>query len=486
MLRLVFLLAFALAQEYNEHCAIWSGASCGWEPDLTTKQVHLQGDEPETAVVYIEPPVGTYTNSSRKLQEAQMQHKGLFGKFTNMASHPIHIHWTQGQPNDWVFIAAVAAYGSGGTATYPGHMFVVTKPGETKILTTWTMEADNSLYYYDPFSFDYSKAAATLNIDDLSHYHMQLVNRNYAIHYREWTGRDWLALHGQKTPPRFHLWRADAVGQTHVVTTKHNYFVEAPPDEYLKVGRYGPRPDQVERVRRYRAAAATMNLQLKAVSCLPRVFEIEHFLSDFEMQHLRQLGEAKGLVRSGVAAASENSHSTSNTRTSTNTWLSRHTDMITDAIYQRAADVLQLHESLLRWRHQNEIPELDDIKTTMAEPLQLVHYETGQKYDAHHDFVMPDLLHGQPARYATLLFYLNTPEAGGETSFPLWRNAHDAQPLEVTPVAGKAILFYNVLPDGNFDARSLHHAKPVREGEKYVANLWVWDPYMNHQVTDDY
>jgi hypothetical protein len=37
---------------------------------------------------------------------------------------------------------------------------------------------------------------------------------------------------------------------------------------------------------------------------------------------------------------------------------------------------------------------------------------------------------------------------------------------QVKPEKGKAILFYNLLPDGNYDDRSLHAAAPVRKGEK--------------------
>jgi prolyl 4-hydroxylase len=73
---------------------------------------------------------------------------------------------------------------------------------------------------------------------------------------------------------------------------------------------------------------------------------------------------------------------------------------------------------------------------------------------------------GQPARFATLLLYLNNPEKGGETSFPRWVNAKTKDILEVTPSVGKAVLFYNQLPDGNYDDRSQHSAKPLIKGEK--------------------
>jgi len=65
---------------------------------------------------------------------------------------------------------------------------------------------------------------------------------------------------------------------------------------------------------------------------------------------------------------------------------------------------------------------------------------------------------------------------GGETSFPRYANADTSGPLKVQPEKGKAILFYSYLPDGNLDDLSQHAALPVKKGEKWLMNLWVWDP----------
>jgi len=89
------------------------------------------------------------------------------------------------------------------------------------------------------------------------------------------------------------------------------------------------------------------------------------------------------------------------------------------------------------------------------------------------DFSIPGLVRGQPSRFATLLLYLNDDMEGGETTFPLWRNANTPGALTVKPEKGKAVLFYNLLPDGNFDELSMHAALPVTKGTKYLANLWV-------------
>lgn len=65
---------------------------------------------------------------------------------------------------------------------------------------------------------------------------------------------------------------------------------------------------------------------------------------------------------------------------------------------------------------------------------------------------------------------------GGETAFPRYQNAETFEKLAVKPEEGKAVLFYSQLPDGNLDDFSQHAAQPVRVGEKWLINLWVWDP----------
>lgn len=98
---------------------------------------------------------------------------------------------------------------------------------------------------------------------------------------------------------------------------------------------------------------------------------------------------------------------------------------------------------------------------------------TIQEYTPHHDFSMPSMVHGQPSRFATMLIYLNDDGlVGGETSFPHWVNAETSEELLVQPKKGKAILFYNMLPDGNYDALSQHAAKPVTQGEKVRRRLF--------------
>ena len=83
-----------------------------------------------------------------------------------------------------------------------------------------------------------------------------------------------------------------------------------------------------------------------------------------------------------------------------------------------------------------------------------------------------------PCRFVTLLMYLNEPTAGGQTAFPKATDAATgAKGLAIHPGKGSAILFYNLLPDGNADTETLHAALPVIVGEK-ARKLLIWDPVM--------
>jgi prolyl 4-hydroxylase len=46
--------------------------------------------------------------------------------------------------------------------------------------------------------------------------------------------------------------------------------------------------------------------------------------------------------------------------------------------------------------------------------------------------------------------------------------------LKIKPEKGNAILFYNLLPNGQFDTLSYHGGCPILKGEKWAANKWIW------------
>ena len=103
-----------------------------------------------------------------------------------------------------------------------------------------------------------------------------------------------------------------------------------------------------------------------------------------------------------------------------------------------------------------------------------MHYQTGQLYKAHHDYGTDK----PNNRFITFLMYLNSPEPGtGNTSFP---NAHKSCLNEkgyfgLNPGKGNALFFYDLFADGNVDPSTLHYAEPP-QGEKWMTNMWIWDP----------
>ncbi len=127
-------------------------------------------------------------------------------------------------------------------------------------------------------------------------------------------------------------------------------------------------------------------------------------------------------------------------------------------------------ESPLCQRIEARIAALLDWPVSHGEGLQVLRYAPGAQYRPHHDYFDPDLpgsgriLQRGGQRVGTLVMYLNTPEAGGATTFP------DAG-LTVHAVAGHAVFFAYDRPDPA--TRTLHGGAPVRAGEKWVATKWL-------------
>lgn len=110
------------------------------------------------------------------------------------------------------------------------------------------------------------------------------------------------------------------------------------------------------------------------------------------------------------------------------------------------------------------------MELTQAEHLVVLEYEPGQEYRPHRDYRPPESLRNDVPeagnRARTICVYLNEPEAGGETEFPV-------AGVKVEPRAGRAIVFDNLLDDGSPDPDSLHAGLPVLRGEKWLATLWL-------------
>ncbi|XP_068676643.1 transmembrane prolyl 4-hydroxylase-like isoform X4 [Montipora foliosa] len=146
-----------------------------------------------------------------------------------------------------------------------------------------------------------------------------------------------------------------------------------------------------------------------------------------------------------------------------------------------------------------------------SEYLQVVSYGPMGHYNCHldSDFVKPskpcchflgsELNHCRICRFATVLYFLDDVEDGGETAFPVadnstfddneWirdsenvcnlaKNCHKAN-VVVKPEKGKAVLWYNHKVNnitgwlGELDKYSFHGGCDVRRGTKWIANQWI-------------
>lgn len=107
-----------------------------------------------------------------------------------------------------------------------------------------------------------------------------------------------------------------------------------------------------------------------------------------------------------------------------------------------------------------------------AEPVQVVRYTPGTGVENHQDYFdvrdpsSAAHLGRRGQRVATVLVYLNTPQAGGETVFA------DPQ-LEIIANLGTAVHF--AFPTASEQDLALHSGAPVMLGEKWIATIWFRD-----------
>jgi len=480
-----------VAEDGSDVC-VMNNNKRGIEPSITPDPNMHPMALPDGTVFYAykTPPVSTFYKDGvfpidTKARIPNL--RGISGRFTNMSPKRKTLVWIpEHNPSNPAVITGVNAFETGGTATFYGHMFCFTDPSNIQECESeiFTVQPNVARYVYNPYEQEDNPYGSIndLNPSQRELYDVLIKDMAFSKVYKEFTGRDYLSRYPRRTPSHY-MYPADYIGQIHTVETKETYYVNLPTDEEMKLSiGLGKLPvGQSRMLTEYRQPdQETLNLTLRVLSCAPRVYMIDDFLSDVEVDHFLQLATGMKLSRSttsgNFADEKVEKNGVADTRTSENSWVYRHASPIIDSIYRRAADLLHIDEALMRPRTAEEFPGMPS-KHSIAEALQLVRYTEGQEYTAHHDFGYArtsDAL--QPARFATLLLYLNEGMVGGETSFPRWVNAQTSDQLKVTPKKGQAVLFYSFLPDGNLDDLSQHAALPVRKGEKWLTNLWVWDP----------
>lgn len=105
----------------------------------------------------------------------------------------------------------------------------------------------------------------------------------------------------------------------------------------------------------------------------------------------------------------------------------------------------------------------------MYEDVSIVQYEPGQLYRPHFDActTMRNCKNNMRIyRIATIIVYLNDDFEGGETNFPKAKK-------KVKPVTGKIVYFEDTDNQGKEIPESLHEGVAVKNGEKWIATLWI-------------
>lgn len=113
-------------------------------------------------------------------------------------------------------------------------------------------------------------------------------------------------------------------------------------------------------------------------------------------------------------------------------------------------------------RVETRVSSIMNIPIEHGEGLQILQYNPGQQYKAHHDFFKA----ADNNRISTLVMYLNDVEQGGETYFPKLN-------FSVTPKKGMAVYFEYFYNDQNLNELTFHGGAPVITGEKWVATQWM-------------
>lgn len=118
---------------------------------------------------------------------------------------------------------------------------------------------------------------------------------------------------------------------------------------------------------------------------------------------------------------------------------------------------------LLR-RLEHRLAERTGIDPDHLEMWQAARYRRGEHFGEHHD---AGFFGADPwgERSTTIVVYLNDSRGGGSTSFPLLG-------LRFAPLAGRVLVWPNLLDDGSIDARMRHEASPARSTK---TTLTTWE-----------
>eukprot|EP00605_Chrysophyceae_sp_TOSAG23-4_P000746 GSChrysophyteH1.ASY1.ANO1.833.1 assembled CDS len=357
-------------------------------------------------------------------------------RFQSLCSKPVQLYFdSHGARKDGTLMAHLTFKQSTSFASFPGHNFYFTYEDGKNVIGSVKVSNGVILYHLK----DPNEDIEQVDPEGMKQIHAE---QTFLEDYQNRTGIPWRSYFGYledgtlgpRAPPVLKIRSVEKAGDAIEVTSSASFWS----CDGLTEKCQGSEP---------------LKLKLEAAHVAPKVFVIKDLVSEFEADFIIRSSTSR--MSNSVVGSVETGSRKSTVRTSQTAWLARHTSVVTDTIYRRLADVLDIDEARL-------------VESDSAESLQVVHYGVGQKYDSHHDWTFSTF---PQQRFCTLLIYLSDQrdeDAGGETSFP-------KAGFKVRPRKGMGVLFYNMLDDGNGDDLTLHASLPVKHEHKYMANLWVWD-----------
>ena len=219
------------------------------------------------------------------------------------------------------------------TVAYPGHQFYYVKASdpETRLLE-FTVKDGKQLYELpdeDPNTRLMKKFAQ---------------EQEFREKYKAENGREWLGYYPKGKPVHF-MHTATKVGDTFEIPSAAGHF-DCDPVIDRSGACKGPQP-------------GNMSITVEVVATSPQAFVVKNFLSTVEADHLVSLG-AHDVKRSTTHGEVHKM------RTSLNTWIYRETDVVTEQIFKRLADVSGI-----------PLAELHHGGNGAAEAMQLVSQRVG-------------------------------------------------------------------------------------------------------------
>ena len=229
------------------------------------------------------------------------------------------------------------------------------------------------------------------------------------------------------------------VGDPHSISTPHSMW----PADYYGQEHQAIITGEQDKDAQFRQVKKLSSMTLQTLSAKPRVFKIQNFLSESEIEHL--LTSAKKNFHENISGKQQRAV------------LHREMSSVNEAICSRASDMLRVDgdnspsstfDSIYIERMSKVVTDFDSIpRQDTRDGVQL----------------LPKSLY---MRYATVFIFLSDPPSGGELHFPLSED-QIAGPLSIAPEKGTAILFYSMLPDGNMDHKAIWEVAPA-ESEEYL------------------